>query len=110
MTLITCGFSRRLKITKRKLKNKFSFESETVSFLNFELIGILSGMLRHISFLNIDIDPFVSIFSYSILYKQVHTDILLSVQVCSSIRLVQVSSNAFIWLQEIQTFCINTSP
>ena len=38
-------------------------------------------MLRHISFLNIDIDPFVSIFSYSILYKQVHTDILLSVQV-----------------------------
>ena len=29
---------------------------------------------------------------------------------CSSIRLVQVSSNAFIWLQEIQTFCTNTSP
>ena len=81
MTLITCGFSRRLKITKRKLQNKLSFESETVSFLNFELIGILSGMLRHISFLNIDIDLFVSIFSYSILYKQVHTDILLSVQV-----------------------------
>ena len=38
-------------------------------------------MLRYISFLNLDIDPFVSIFSYSILYKQVHTDILLSVQV-----------------------------
>lgn len=37
--------------------------------------------MRHISFLNIDIDPFVSIFSYSILYKQVHSDILLSVQV-----------------------------
>ena len=35
---------------------------------------------------------------------------LLSVQECSSIRLVQISSNAFIWLQEIQTFCINTSP